>query len=138
MAKNDLSKQQLDFVTFLVAGDSQRQAYRKAYPKNKSSDKTIDVKASNLFKRDKVRVRYEILMSEIAERCEEKAIVSREEVIQGFAEMAFPERYGGEVADQVRIKALELLGKHLGLFTEKISMTVDKPIVIDDIGDGGE
>lgn len=134
-----LTRQQSDFITNLVQGDSQRQAYQKAYPKNKGSDKTIDQKARELFNMGKVRARYEEGMAEVAQRWEEKAIVTREEIIEGFAMMAFPDRYGSEeVANQVRIKALELLGKHLGIFTEKISMTVDKPIIIDDIGDADE
>ena len=136
MAKKEerLSKQQMDFVTYLVEGDTQRKAYRKAYPKNKGKDKTIDEKASRLFSMDKVRTRYQALMAEVTSRCEEKAIVTREEVIQGIVEIAFPDKYGKEeVTEPNRLKALEMLGRHLGMFTEKIAMTVDKPIIIDDV-----
>ena len=35
-----------------------------------------------------------------------------------------------------KLKALELLGKHLNLFTDAVQLTVDVPRIIDDIGEG--
>ncbi|MDY2883838.1 MAG: hypothetical protein SOT71_14420 [Romboutsia timonensis] len=47
------------FVQRLIEGDSQRSAYKFAYNCEKMKDESIDVKASNLFKKDKIRLRYE-------------------------------------------------------------------------------
>ena len=46
---------------------------------------------------------------------EEKDDVNEVSVVLGIAEMAIDE----EVSDTVRLRAYELLGRHLGLFSEK-------------------
>lgn len=51
-----------DYAQARAAGLSQRNAYRKAYPRSKSwKDGTVDVKACNLEKEDKILVRYQEL-----------------------------------------------------------------------------
>ena len=50
------------FVQHLINGKSQREAYRLAFPKSTLSDEATDVKACNLFKLDKVRLRYDELV----------------------------------------------------------------------------
>lgn len=61
------------FVFYLSEGDSQRLAYKKAYPECKAADHVIDVKASLLFKKDKVRIRYNTLMDEKSKERQRKA-----------------------------------------------------------------
>ena len=61
------------FVFYLSEGDSQRLAYKKAYPNCEAADHVIDVKASLLFKKDKVRIRYYTLMDEKSKERQRKA-----------------------------------------------------------------
>jgi len=61
------------FVFYLSEGDSQRLAYKKAYPDCKAADHIVDAKASHLFKKDKVRARYYILMDEKKKERQRKA-----------------------------------------------------------------
>ena len=56
------------FVQRLIEGDSQRSAYKFAYNCEKMKDESIDVKASNLFKKDKIRLRYEELKNELNQK----------------------------------------------------------------------
>jgi hypothetical protein len=56
------------FVNALVSGVSQREAYRAAYSCERSSDRTVDNKASKLFARDDIRARYDSLVAEVADR----------------------------------------------------------------------
>lgn len=56
------------FVQRLIEGDSQRSAYKFAYNCEKMKDESIDVKASNLFKKDKIRLRYEELKNELKQK----------------------------------------------------------------------
>lgn len=35
------------------------------------------------------------------------------------------------------LRALELIGKHIGMFTDKLSVSHDTPVIIDNIGDHG-
>lgn len=71
-----LTEQQEKFVQELIKnGGNQRQAYLAAYPKSKNwKTESVDSKASNLLKIDKVWTRYQELLSEVR-KDEKKEIV---------------------------------------------------------------
>ena len=78
---NKLTPKQEKFVQGLVSGLSQRQAYKKAYPNaRKWNDNSVDSRASNLFKNDKVLTRYNEIMNEH----KEKALWTREEAVEAL------------------------------------------------------
>ncbi len=83
-----LTPKQEKYVQELIKGKSQRQAYKAAYNAKNMSDKTIDVKASQLLKRDKVRIRYEELRNKVIERTENKAVITAEEIIKEITDIA--------------------------------------------------
>lgn len=84
-----LTAKQEKFVQELIKGKSQREAYKIAYPTSiKWKDNVVDVKASELLKNGKVKVRYDELHGKVLKRAEEKAIITAEEVIRGIAEIA--------------------------------------------------
>ena len=72
-----LTVKQEKFVQALISGKSQRIAYKEAYNATKMKDEVIDVRASELLKNSKVRVRYE----ELLEEHKEKALYTREEMV---------------------------------------------------------
>lgn len=77
MAK--LTAKQEKYVRGLVAGLSQRKAYREAYPSsNKWKDATVDNKASALLREDEILARYNELMDEY----KEKALWTREKATE--------------------------------------------------------
>ena len=77
----NLTPKQEKYVQGLVAGLSQRKAYRGAYPNsNKWKDKSVDEEASKLFAIPKVRTRYNELMNEH----KEKALWTREEAVEAL------------------------------------------------------
>ena len=73
----NLTQRQEKFVRALIAGKSQRQAYKEAYNAAKMKDKTIDERASVLFKNDKIKTRY----NELLEEHKNKALYTREEMV---------------------------------------------------------
>lgn len=73
----NLTQRQEKFVRALIAGKSQRQAYKEAYNAANMKDKTIDERASVLFKNDKVKTRY----NELLEEHKNKALYTREEMV---------------------------------------------------------
>lgn len=75
-----LTTKQEIFVQQLVAGQSQRQAYRQAYNAEKMTDKTVDEKASKLFKDGKVRARYRALLKQFSNM----ALWSREQAFNEY------------------------------------------------------
>lgn len=73
-----LTAKQERYVQGLVAGLSQRQAYIKAYPNaRKWNDNSVDSRASNLLKTDKVLTRY----NELLDEHKEKALWTREDSV---------------------------------------------------------
>ena len=75
---NKLTTKQEKYVQGLVAGLSQRQAYIKAYPNaRKWNDNSVDSRASNLLKTDKVLTRY----NELLDEHKEKALWTREDSV---------------------------------------------------------
>ena len=63
-----LTTKQEVFVQKLIEGCSQRESYKFAYNCENMKDESIDVKASNLFKENKIRLRYEELKNELKEK----------------------------------------------------------------------
>ena len=72
-----LTSKQEKFVQALVAGKSQRQAYKEAYNAAKMKDETIDTRACELLKNSKVKARY----NELLEEHKNKALYTREEMV---------------------------------------------------------
>ncbi len=84
-----LTAKQEKFVQELIKGKTQREAYKIAYPTSKKwKDNIVDVKASELLKNGKVKVRYDELHGKVLKRAEEKAIITAEEVLRGIASIA--------------------------------------------------
>ncbi len=103
------------FVQGLFSGLSQRKAYKEAYNTDRMKDETIDVKACNLAKTDKVRIRLEELQDKVAS----SNILTEIELQEFWTEVVKDEN---EMKD--RLKASELLGRNKKMFTDKIEASV--------------
>ena len=73
-----LTAKEEKYVRGLVTGLTQRKAYREAYPSSKDwKDRTVDSRASELFKKSNVLGRY----NELMEEHKDKALWTREEAV---------------------------------------------------------
>ena len=73
-----LTAKEEKYVQGLVTGLSQRKAYREAYPNSIDwKDRTVDSRASELFKKSNVLGRY----NELMEEHKDKALWTREEAV---------------------------------------------------------
>ena len=109
-----LTANQENFVKLLNQGTSQTSAYKGAYDTQNMSDKTVWEEASRLRKHPKVSTRILELEKEKEDRRRLLAVSREERVLNELERMAFGH---GPVAG--KLKAMELLGKHIGLFTPK-------------------
>lgn len=101
------------FVQSLVAGMSQRQAYREAFPaSNRWKDKTVDNRASELFR--EVLGRYK----ELQEEAQDAAIMTRKERMVALSDIA---QNAEKEADM--IKAIDTLNKMDGDYTSKLELS---------------
>jgi hypothetical protein len=106
-----------------IAGDSQRQAYRKAFPQSRKwKDATVDNKAYALEKSDEVKARLAELQKEadaLAEKEAEKACLTRVQKRQILARLATEPN----ASAQDICKAIDLDNKMQGEYVEKVSVS---------------
>ncbi|MEM8971745.1 MAG: terminase small subunit [Pseudomonadota bacterium] len=121
MAKTDLTAKQEKFVQAYYRLGNQRKAYRVAYNAGNMSDKSIDVKACNLLKQDKIRVRLQVLK----ERGAQKAVRSVES-IDDMLQQSFDAALGDDERDpnpSAMTNAALAIAKLHGLIIDKAKNT---------------
>jgi len=118
-----LTAKQMKFVEEVSEGGSQSNAYRKAYDTSQMAPKTIWEEASRLRRHPKVAARIEELEAEKEARRRMQALSREDRVLQELEKLAF-----GDGPAFGKLKALELLGKHVGLFKPKEVPVVERSV----------
>lgn len=112
-----LTAKQEQFALSIVEGRTQSAAYREAYDAEGMQDTTVWTEASKLMRHPQVSQRVEELKEE-AEATRRAVLVSREEaILQRLEHEAMTAK-----TDSARIRALELLGRHIGMFKDQIEV----------------
>lgn len=95
----------------MIKTNNQRKAYRAAYPSSVNwTDATVDSKASNFMKTDKVLARLEELRQEAAEESK----ISRKDLIDQVKSIAYVDLNYEAIKPSDKLKALELMARMLG------------------------
>ena len=118
-----LTVKQNEFVIEIAGGASQSLACRSAYNTQNMSQKTIWEEASRLRRHPKVAARIMELEAEKEARRRMQALSREDRVFQELEKIAFG---NGPVTG--KLKAIELLGKHVGLFTQKEVPEVERSV----------
>ncbi len=116
-----LTAKQKNFAELLTQGICQSSAYRGAYETQNMSDKTVWEEASRLRRHPKVSTRILELEEEKEARRRLQAVSREERILHELEAIAFGD---GPVAG--KLKAMELLGKHIGFFTPQRETKVEK------------
>lgn len=104
----------------LASGMSQRAAYRAAFKSSERwKDSTVDAKACNLAKNDKILAR----LRELAEESASEAIMSITERKEWLSRLIVSD--AEETAD--RLKALDTLNKMDGVYVKKMEVSEKPP-----------
>lgn len=117
-----LSAQQIMFVQGVLKGKTQRQAYKEAYPNDRSTDRNICVTANRLLHSPKIQTFIQGVTDTAEDKVLEDKALTRRFVFRellALSKQAKQERH--------QIKALELIGKSCGVFKPKVMDTVDNP-----------
>ena len=109
-----LTRKQENFACAIADGADQAAAYRASYEAARMSPPAIWTEASQLAKHPMVAQRIGELRAE-AEQVRQTMLVGREEAILAQLEK---EALTAKT-DSARIRAIELLGRHLGLFVDR-------------------
>ena len=96
-------------------------AYKAAYPSVKDDDVGAR-SASRMLKNVKVRA----YLDERLEQLHSERTADAQEVVEFLTTVMRDEKKG----DVPRLKAAELIGKHLGMFTDKVNVSGNIPVVI--------
>ena len=118
-----LTVKQNEFVIEIAGGASQSLACRSAYNTQNMSQKTIWEEASRLRRHPKVAARIIELEAEKEARRRMQALSREDRVLQELEKIAF-----GDGPASGRLKALELLGKHVGLFKPNEVPVVERSV----------
>ena len=115
-----MTPKQHQFAREVVLGKSQADAYRSAYNTLRMNDNSIRREASRLMDNPNVATTVVELQQKADAAVVQERIATREEVLQTLTGYM----HSGEPRDSVRLRAAELMGKHYGLFTERIEAVV--------------
>lgn len=102
-----ITKKQEKFVSELIKGKSQREAYKAAYDTSKMKDSSVDVNASKLVKSAKVAQRLEELRTKVERKAEEKAVMSAVDVLREIEKIA-----KGDIADYLSFRTEKAIVGH--------------------------
>ena len=114
MPNNYLTKRQQNFAVNVTEARSLSDAYRESYSTKRMSCKTVWEAASRLSKNPKVAARILELETEKEAMWRVQALSREDRVLKELEKIGF-----GDGPASLRLKALELLGKHVGQFTTK-------------------
>ena len=118
---NGLTEKQETFCMSVFSGMSFSDAYREAYDASNMKAATIHRQSHELVNNSKIRARLDQLHNEREQQRRMQSLSRTDFVLKQLTE----EATNTENSDGARVRALELLGKSVALFTDKVE-TEDK------------
>jgi len=115
-----LTAKQESFAQKVAAGSILSDAYRESYAAENMADKTVWSEACRLAQHPKVATRIRAIQADIEADHRTRAARREEYVLKRLQEEAEQAETDGS-----RVRALELLGKTVGLFSERIEIEQD-------------
>jgi hypothetical protein len=122
----NLTSAQMEFAKGLIAGKTQLEAYRDAYPNARTTDRVLKANAWKLSQDIRIQRMMQEHWGETVEALTEDAVAVKRYVIKNLLELSKNAKQEGS-----KLKALELMGKSVGLFKaqeeqEDRSITADQ------------
>ena len=111
-AQRKLTAKQLAFVAAKIAGKTNADAYREAYPDDRSSDRVISSNAYKLTRHPVIGQMLEDAWGETVEHLTEDVAATKRYVLRQLLALTKNAKQEGS-----KLKALELMGKAAGIFT---------------------
>ena len=111
-----LTKAQYQFAQYVIEGHTRRQAYRLAYPNAKGSDGTISACAHKLCKDPRIDRMIKSGWEETTDTLSEDIAATKRYVMRSLVALSKAGKQEGS-----RLKALELLGRHAGMWQQQQS-----------------
>lgn len=113
-----LTQKQELFARELAEGRRSSDAYRVAYDADRMTAPTVWAEASRMSRHPKVAARVDALIEEKEAIRRMLSLQHADAILARLEHEALTAR-----SDNARLKALELIGRHLGMFTDKLEVT---------------
>ena len=110
------------FVDLVAQGASAREAYRKAYNCEKSTEASVIANANRLMRDARITKLLEPVLQAKKEMMLNDEIATRRHVMQEL----FKHSESNDVPISVRVRTLELMGKAVGMFVDKVESKVEE------------
>ena len=111
-----MTLKQVRFAQQVASGQPLSDAYRDAYNADRMSANSIHNEAHRLMKNQTVKNKVASLVAESDKRIVNDRIAKREAVLEELTRLM----QEGQPSDTAKIRAAELLGKHQGIFAERV------------------
>jgi len=110
------------FANAVAKGMSPKEAYKRSYDTTGMGEASIQACSNRLMKDERVSALLESLWEDVREAVITDAVTTRRHVMSELHKAA----NDPEVAISVRLRALELMGKAVGMFTDRVEQTVEQ------------
>jgi len=115
-----LTVSQITFAQGIIQGKTYRQAYKDAYPNAQGSDSSITTSAYKLSRDPRVQALVQDALDETVEHLAEDVAGTKRYVLKQLIAHS-----KGAKQEGTKLKALELLGKSVGLFIDKAEVKTE-------------
>jgi hypothetical protein len=115
-----LTVSQIAFAQGIIQGKTYRQAYKDAYPNAQGSDSSITTSAYKLSRDPRVKALVQDALDETVEHLAEDVAGTKRYVLKQLITHSKQAKQEG-----TKLKALELLGKSVGLFIDKAEVKTE-------------
>ena len=109
------------FVNNMLSGQSPALAYKNAYNVRTENHATIVASANKLMQDPRINTLLEALSEEYRRKVIDNAVTTREHVMKELFKHAQQAKQEG-----TQLKALELMGRAVGMFTDKVEQKVEE------------
>lgn len=110
------------FVSNIAQGLSPKDAYRKAYDCSNSAESTIISSANTLLRDSRITMLLESVWETVKENIVNDAVATKRHVMSEL----FKHAQNEEAQLSNRLKSLELMGRAVGMFTDKVETKVEE------------
>jgi hypothetical protein len=117
-----LTARMIHFVNLLVSGNDHITAYSTAYDVSGSTRATIIGNANRLMRDSRITMQLESVLEATKQNVVESDASARRYVMQKL----FDKVNEAEVSESGQLRALELIGKAVGMFTDRVETTVEQ------------
>ena len=111
-----MTPKQLKFSQMIAGGQSQSDAYRDTYDAKNMNPNSIHNEARRLMKNESVKRKVGALVKAADQKIVSERVATREQVLETLTSLM----QEAQPSDTPKIRAAELLGKHHGIFAERI------------------